>query len=74
MEAICKGGDTSVTRACREVTRIVERILEPGRVKGIKMEVDPDTKSWSGSKIRVSVGSKEEAQRLMENLPRCLLE
>ena len=39
------------------------------KVEGIDMEEDSNTKSWNGSKLCIFLDSREDARRIMKELP-----
>ncbi|EKX33342.1 hypothetical protein GUITHDRAFT_120459 [Guillardia theta CCMP2712] len=67
MEALCGGGNTSITRVKRAMLELARRIgVTP---VSVEVEEDRDTLSWDGSLIALSLATKAEARRLMEDMP-----
>ncbi|EKX33990.1 hypothetical protein GUITHDRAFT_119851 [Guillardia theta CCMP2712] len=67
MEALCGGGNTSITRVKRAMLELARRIgVTP---VSVEVEEDRDTLSWDGSSIALSLATKAEARRLMDDMP-----
>ncbi|EKX32723.1 hypothetical protein GUITHDRAFT_121074 [Guillardia theta CCMP2712] len=67
MEALCGGGNTSITRVKRAMLELARRIgVTP---VSVEVEEDRDTLSWDGSLIALSLATKAEARRLMDDMP-----
>lgn len=67
MEALCGGGNTSITRVKRAMLELARRIGVT--LVSVEVEEDRDTLSWDGSLIALSLATKAEARRLMEDMP-----
>ncbi|EKX48658.1 hypothetical protein GUITHDRAFT_105802 [Guillardia theta CCMP2712] len=66
MEALCGGGNTSITRVKRAMLELARRIgVTP---VSVEVEEDRDTLSWDGSLIALSLATKAEARRLMDDM------
>ncbi|EKX40500.1 hypothetical protein GUITHDRAFT_113289 [Guillardia theta CCMP2712] len=67
MEALCGGGNTSITRVKRAMLELARRIgVTP---VSVEVEEDRDTLSWDGSSIALSLATKADARRLMDDMP-----
>ena len=67
MEALCGGGNTSITRVKRAMLELARRMNL--KLVSVEVEEDRDTLSWDGSLIALSLATKAEARRLMEDMP-----
>ncbi|EKX40766.1 hypothetical protein GUITHDRAFT_113037 [Guillardia theta CCMP2712] len=67
MEALCGGGNTSITRVKRAMLELARRMNL--KLVSVEAEEDRDTLSWDGSLIALSLATKAEARRLMEDMP-----
>ncbi|EKX52769.1 hypothetical protein GUITHDRAFT_101922 [Guillardia theta CCMP2712] len=67
MEALCGGGNTSTTRVKRAMLELARRMNL--KLASIEVQEDRDTLSWDGSLITLSLATKAEARRLMEDIP-----
>ncbi|EKX39645.1 hypothetical protein GUITHDRAFT_114144 [Guillardia theta CCMP2712] len=67
MEALCGGGNTSITRVKRAMLELARSMNL--KLVSVEVEEDRDTLSWDGSLIALSLATKAEARRLMEDMP-----
>ncbi|EKX46804.1 hypothetical protein GUITHDRAFT_107162 [Guillardia theta CCMP2712] len=67
MEALCGGGNTSITRVKRAMLELARRTNL--KLVSVEVEEDRDTLSWDGSLIALSLATKAEARRLMDDMP-----
>ncbi|EKX32922.1 hypothetical protein GUITHDRAFT_120873 [Guillardia theta CCMP2712] len=67
MEALCGGGNTSITRVKRAMLELARRMNL--KLVSVEVEEDRDTLSWDGSLIALSLATKAEARRLMDDMP-----
>ncbi|EKX33266.1 hypothetical protein GUITHDRAFT_120581, partial [Guillardia theta CCMP2712] len=67
MEALCGGGNTSTTRVKRAMLELARRMNL--KLASIEVQEDRDTLSWDGSLITLSLATKADARRLMEDMP-----
>ncbi|EKX43697.1 hypothetical protein GUITHDRAFT_110154 [Guillardia theta CCMP2712] len=67
MEALCGGGNTSTTRVKRAMLELARRM--DLKLASIEVQEDRDTLSWDGSLITLSLATKAEARRLMDDMP-----